>query len=62
MAEAECETGKIRYGSQREANKALTKLLRFRAVQGRTERLEQRSYHCRPCDGWHLTSMPWGGR
>jgi len=58
---AKCPSGKVRYPTQREANKALTKLLHFRAVQGMTDRMEIRAYSCQRCDGWHTTSMDWGG-
>jgi hypothetical protein len=52
---------KVCYPTQREANKALTKLLRFRAVHGKTDRMELRAYACPTCEAWHLTSMEWGG-
>jgi hypothetical protein len=59
---ARCDrTRKVRYGTRKEANSMLTKLLRFRAVEGKTDRLEVRAYACTCCGGWHLTSMDWGG-
>lgn len=39
--------GKVGYSSQREADKALTRLVRYRAVRGfDPERIEIRSYRC----------------
>lgn len=57
MTDRECR--KIKYTSQAEARKALTKLTKFRAIHGGDlDRLEQRAYPCPICVGsWHLTSM-----
>jgi hypothetical protein len=50
------ECTKVPYGSQREARKQLTKLMRFRAVRG-DDRIEVRAYPCPICTRWHLTSL-----
>ncbi len=56
--------GKAGYSSRAEANKALTRLMRLRAVRGQVAEMECRAYRCdRPCcceldgvDIHHLTS------
>lgn len=50
-----CPLGKISYPTDREARKALTRLVRIRAVKG-SERMEDHSYRCPECGAWHLTS------
>jgi DNA-directed RNA polymerase subunit RPC12/RpoP len=48
---------KVTYRTQDEARKTLTRLVRFRGVQGQTERMEDHAYRCPRCGFWHLTSM-----
>lgn len=49
---------KVRYPTQRVANKALDTLWRA-AIQGRLkgEKIPCRCYACTRCRGWHLTSQ-----
>lgn len=57
---ATCPVGKVSYPSEREARKALTRLVRFRAVHG-DGFLEDHAYRCPACPSWHLTSKKLSG-
>ncbi|ROQ69199.1 hypothetical protein EDD93_3696 [Streptomyces sp. 840.1] len=49
-----CPTGKIRYRDRLAAAIALASTSRSTA----SRREEARTYRCRQCRGWHLTSKP----
>lgn len=55
------DTGKIRYRDHHAATLALTGMRRVRSLAERdgvpTKRMENRSYKCHMCKGWHLTSQ-----
>lgn len=51
-------TGTARYGSWDEAQLVLVDARISSSLKGSARRREQRSYYCRICDGWHLTSKP----
>ena len=57
-----CPTGKIRFPDHRAAVSALHKAAterNFARQDGQaTNRHEVRSYSCKECNGWHLTSQP----
>lgn len=53
---------KVTYPTEREARKALTRLIRFRAVDPKSEFMEDHAYHCQECDLWHLTSKSRNGK
>lgn len=55
---AACPTGKVRYATERRAQKALLDAKIANAVHGDHTRREQRSYRCQHCPGYHLTSRP----
>lgn len=44
--------------TEEEAKRALLDAQIARVIRGREKRRETRSYWCRHCDGWHLTSKP----
>lgn len=54
-------TGKVRFPDAISATRALHRaaIARASAEFGRltTRRTERRKYHCRLCNGWHLTSQ-----
>lgn len=53
-------TNKHRFRTERAANNALRQAEDARLVASyfgaETNRQEKRAYHCKACDGWHLTS------
>lgn len=55
-----CETGKVRFGGEREAHRKLRKAQKSFARGGRRfrQKVECRAYRCPICRGWHLTSHP----
>lgn len=57
-------TKQVTYADEREAAKALTRLMRVRAVQGSgpITKMEERSHWCEQHDGYHLTSKRHEGR
>lgn len=50
-----CKTEKIRYPSERIAEAELLRLQEF-YVERESERVPTRTYECRHCGGWHVTS------
>jgi hypothetical protein len=52
-----CATGKQRYLSEAAAYLALLAAQNLRAGQD-AEKVEQRVYLCKLCNGWHMTSKP----
>lgn len=59
MRSDECSSpGKKRYATREQARNALRKLWRTPSPQSH---YPIRSYPCRGCGGWHLTSKPWNG-
>ncbi|WP_309049048.1 hypothetical protein [Streptomyces sp.] len=50
----DCPTGKRRYRDRIGAKYALAVLKESASWR----RQETRAYHCRACNGWHLTSKP----
>lgn len=53
-----CKSGKIRYKSGLNAERALAKALLSNWAGKAPHRREQRTYECPWCGGWHLTSKP----
>lgn len=51
-----CPSGKVRYGTQTDADWAVVHAADTHAAEGRAK-LEARAYPCRDCRGWHLTSI-----
>jgi len=61
-----CDSGKIEYGSFREAQEVINTSKKHRykngqrinRLMGRKDKQLQRSYRCEECGGWHVTSQP----
>lgn len=53
-----CPTGKRRYYDELRARIVLARIQR----SNNPNRQEKRTYHCRQCRGWHLTSRPTHGK
>ena len=52
-----CPTGKHRFHTEHLAQVALVEAV-MKHNRGNAKRRECRHYHCKQCNGWHLTSRP----